>query len=215
MASLNGSGGLLAKGKDEEEEDEDAHGSGSDGGDHDDFADPLFFFENTPKLGDPETPGRIPADKTFEMKFVNRKMAMPDGREIEFWSFEDRLQDSDVEVVVPGSTIRVSEGDIVHVEVKPSKRQHTIHLHGIEADTFNDGVGHTSFEVTGSYTYQFRAGAPFRALSDPTPQTRGAGTYMYHCHVNTTLHFHMGMFGALIIDPASGPGTRVSRWTHL
>ncbi len=182
-------------------------GGGNDGGGHSEFADPLFFAENTPKLRSPETPGRLDPDKRFEMKFVNRKRDMPDGREVEFWSFEDRLQDHDEKVVVPGSLIRVNEGDIVHVTVYPSKSQHTIHMHGIEADTFNDGVGHTSFEVTDSYTYQFRAGAPFRALDDPRPQTRGAGTYMYHCHVNTTLHFQLGMWGAIIIDPASGPGT--------
>ena len=112
--------------------------------------------------GSPDTPGKVSPDKEFEMKFVNGKLDMPDGREVEFWTFEDQLRDTEEDVILPGSPIRVVEGDIVHVTVKPSKRQHTIHLHGVEADTHNDGVGHTSFEVTGSYTYQFRAGAPFR-----------------------------------------------------
>jgi hypothetical protein len=184
----------------------DDHGGTTEGGDHD-LSDPLFFFNTTPKIGSIATPGIVPADKTFEMKFVNRSKDMPDGREIDFWTFEDRLRRTEPEVVVAGSLIRVNEGDIVHVTVRPSKRQHTIHMHGIEADTFNDGVGHTSFEVTGEYTYQFRAGAPFRALDDPRPKTRGAGLYFYHCHVNTALHFHMGMYGGLLIDPATGPGT--------
>jgi len=184
-------------------------GSGSSGGDggHEDFTDPLFFFDNTPKVGTPDTPGKVAPDKEFEMKFFNRDLEMPDGRDIEFWGFEDRLNRADEDVIRPSSLIRVTEGDIVHVTVKPSKRQHTIHLHGIESDTYNDGVGHTSFEVTGSYTYQFRAGAPYRAMVGGEPQTRGAGTYFYHCHVNTTLHFHMGMYGGLIIDPIEGPGT--------
>lgn len=186
----------------------DSSGSGSGGDDaHAAFDDPLFYFENTPKIGGVETPGKVRPDKRFEMKVVGRSKEMPDGRDVEFWTFENVLEDSDDEVVVPGSLIRVNEGDIVHVTVKPAKRQHTIHHHGIEADTFNDGVGHTSFEVSGEYTYQFRAGAPFRSLTDPRPQTRGAGTYVYHCHVNTTLHYQMGMWGPLIVDPATGPGT--------
>ncbi|MDG2114992.1 MAG: multicopper oxidase domain-containing protein, partial [Actinomycetota bacterium] len=186
---------------------DDDHGTGGGGGDHTDFSNPTFYLDTTPVEGSPETPGRVTADKSFEMKVFNRSLEMPDGRDVEFWGFEDDLQRGDEDVVRPSSPIRVTEGDIVHVELSPSKRQHTIHLHGIEIDSHNDGVGHTSFEVTGSYTYQFRAGAPFRALDSDEPQTRGAGTYLYHCHVNTVLHFQMGMWGPLIIDPIEGPGT--------
>jgi plastocyanin len=115
----------------------------------------------------------------------NDKLTMPDGTDIEFWSFRDENGDWSF----PAAPVRIQGGDLMQCELKTSKRVHTIHWHGIEPDMDNDGVGHTSFEVSSSYTYQWRA--------HPT----NTGTYFYHCHVNTTLHVQMGMFGALIIDP--------------
>ncbi len=102
----------------------------------------------------------------------------------------------------PAPLTRAKEGDLVHVLLKPSKQAHTIHHHGIEPDPRNDGVGHSSFEVKGSYTYQFRV-QPGEAGN---PNKGAAGTYFYHCHVNTVLQVQMGMFGPMIYDPASGRG---------
>lgn len=67
---------------------------------------------------------------------------------------------------------------------------HTIHLHGLDVNTLNDGVGETSFSVLPwtSYTYKMA--------------TRGAGSYVYHCHIHTVLHQQMGMYGAIIVMPA-------------
>jgi hypothetical protein len=80
----------------------------------------------------------------------------------------------------------------------------------MEPDPRNDGVGHTSFEVTESYTYQFKP-----EEGEPGNPNRGAaGTYFYHCHVNTVLHVQMGMAGALIIDPKPHPDYPVPAGTR-
>lgn len=155
------------------------------------------FASDQNREGSPETQFRQRPDRTFLREFYGRRLRFPDGAEHEMWSFEDERSGRRF----PAPLIRATEGEMVHVHLKPSKRSHTIHLHGMEPDPRNDGVGHTSFEVSGSYTYQFR----------PDPGTPGdvnqgaAGTYFYHCHVNTVLHVQMGMVGAMIIDPVVHP----------
>ena len=156
------------------------------------------FSSNQPHEGSPETEFRRTPTRRFLRDFFNDRLRFPDGLEVEVWGFEDENSGRGL----PSPPIRAREGDIVHVTLKPSKSVHTIHLHGIEPDPRNDGVGHTSFEVTGEYTYQFQAsrGVP----GDPNQGM--AGTYFYHCHVNTVLHVQMGMFGPMIFDPPDGRG---------
>jgi plastocyanin len=92
----------------------------------------------------------------------------------------------------PSPLVRVREGQTMHATVTTSRSEHTIHWHGIEPSPMNDGVGKHSFEIKGGYTYQW------------TP--RQPGFFFYHCHVNTPLHFEMGLLGGLIVDPARGQG---------
>jgi FtsP/CotA-like multicopper oxidase with cupredoxin domain len=119
-------------------------------------------------------------------------LRMPDGKSVTFWNFSDP-RDSRTRDLWPSKTMRVKQGQIVHSTLDAKKNTHTIHHHGMNSSPFNDGVGHISFEVSGRYTYQF--------------QPSHAGTYFYHCHKNTVLHFEMGMYGFLIVDPPSGWGT--------
>jgi plastocyanin len=158
-------------------------------------------------IDNPATPGFVPSEEEWirqrnqlpavdgpdigklvkfsRQVFNSGKLVMPDGVEIPHWGFRD---DAGTESF-PSPLVRINSGDLVQGTLHATLRQHTIHWHGIEPDSHNDGVGHTSFEVTGSYTYQWRA----------HPQTQG--TYFYHCHVNTTLHVNMGLYGPLIVDP--------------
>jgi FtsP/CotA-like multicopper oxidase with cupredoxin domain len=93
----------------------------------------------------------------------------------------------------PGPVIELTQGQPAAITLfNMSMRPHTIHPHGLDVDTANDGVPTTSPPVPmmGSFTYRFLA-----------PH---AGTYLYHCHVDASLHFEMGMYGAVIVRPPSG-----------
>ena len=143
------------------------------------------------------TPDRLPnPDRSFARRGANN-LEVPVFRSdgtlwaaVPVWSFEDIATGL---ATWPAPAIRVREGQLVHSLLGSQQGPHTIHHHGIEPTAMNDGVGHLSFEVNaGAYTYQWQAA--------------DAGTYFYHCHRNTVLHFERGMYGALIIDPPSGPG---------
>lgn len=159
----------------------------------DDITDERHFEAFGCKVRDanPETPDRVVPDITFVRDVhTGADVSMPDGRSIRFWGFEDPR--SRVRRPFPSPIIRVREGQVVHTTLNTSKNTHTIHHHGIEPTPHNDGVGHASFEVDDEYTYQWR----------PT----SAGSYFYHCHKNTVLHFELGMYGSLIVDPPEGEG---------
>lgn len=158
--------------------------------------DPVLFDQfgcNVIKMN-PETPDRLPPNIKFDRQGATEiEVMMPDGQAVRFWTFRDKNDDNDATARQwPAKPIRVRQGQLVHSTIHAQKNSHTIHHHGMNSSTFNDGVGHVSFEVTGQYTYQFRP--------------HSAGTYFYHCHKNTVLHFEMGMYGFLIVDPPTGRG---------
>ena len=141
----------------------------------------------------------VTADITFQRGiYMNGSMRMDDGVSVTIWGFTDLaaanggMGGGNMGAgggSFPSAPIRVKQGQIVHTALTVGNMwMHTIHHHGIEPSTENDGVGHFSWDVTnGTYTYQWRPSS--------------AGTYFYHCHVNTSLHAEMGMYGALIVDP--------------
>lgn len=128
---------------------------------------------------------------------VNARMSgsetLADGTSLSTWSFTNG-GGFNGDRTVPSPIIEANEGEQVAITLN-SRMPHTIHLHGLDVDQQNDGVPATSFEVQGSYTYQFTA-----------PH---AGTYMYHCHVDTNKHFEMGMFGTIIIRPRDGSTNQI------
>lgn len=109
---------------------------------------------------------------------------MHDGVTMKTWPFTDG---SGKATLFPGPLLTSNEGDEVTVTFTNNMNQHTFHLHGIDADTPNDGVPDT-WPVVDTYTF----------LTDH------AGTYWYHCHVDTVLHQQMGMYGPFVVGPADG-----------
>ncbi|HEY5975364.1 MAG TPA: multicopper oxidase domain-containing protein [Geobacteraceae bacterium] len=138
----------------------------------------------------------LPPTFTFRRNLlVNFDLELPDMGKVPMWIIEDPdapdapppLPQDALRRNFPSATIRIPQGALVHADVLCQGNTHTIHWHGIEPTPMNDGVGHTSFEVGGHFFYQF--------------QPRDAGTYFYHCHKNTVLHFEMGLYGMLLVDP--------------
>jgi YVTN family beta-propeller protein len=94
---------------------------------------------------------------------------------------------------VPGPTIRVTEGDTLRVTLKNElDKATTIHWHGLHVPNNMDGVPpltQQGIEPGQSFTYEFPASH--------------AGTFMYHSHLNAVEQVDRGLYGPLIIDPAT------------
>ncbi|WP_243367442.1 multicopper oxidase domain-containing protein [Fundidesulfovibrio soli] len=154
--------------------------------------------------GTPNTPGFVPFNpathqRTTREFYKDKHLSLVTGQilnnatpnTVEVWGFFD--PDNSNVITYPSVPLRYTQDKIIHTTVHTHHGPHTIHHHGLEPEPINDGVGHVTMEVDGQYIYQM--------------VPRQAGTFFYHCHRNTPLHFQMGMFGFLIIDPPTGPGT--------
>jgi FtsP/CotA-like multicopper oxidase with cupredoxin domain len=93
---------------------------------------------------------------------------------------------------VPGPRIRVTEGDRVRINVTNYLPESTtIHWHGLILPNAMDGAGEVTQEPIPpgqTFTYEF--------------ETAQRGTYFYHSHDHIDRQQSLGLYGALIIDPA-------------
>ena len=93
---------------------------------------------------------------------------------------------------IPGPTMRVTEGDLVKINVVNSignKHSHSIHMHSIHEGDMDGIEGKGGAIPPGqNFTYEFVA-QPY-------------GVYPYHCHVTPIdQHINNGLYGVFIIDP--------------
>jgi FtsP/CotA-like multicopper oxidase with cupredoxin domain len=94
---------------------------------------------------------------------------------------------------VPGPRIRITEGDQVRFNVTNRLPEPTsVHWHGLILPNAMDGpaeITQAPIPPGGSFTYEFTA--------------QQAGTFFYHSHSDVDRQQALGLYGALIIDPAN------------
>ncbi|OGN90163.1 MAG: hypothetical protein A2Y88_10590 [Chloroflexi bacterium RBG_13_48_10] len=143
----------------------------------------------------------------------------------------------------PAPLIYASVGDVVEIRLKnlgttnptAPNDPHSIHLHGLDVDAANDGVPETSVGAVPanlcadgtthndcSANGGFVPGAGNVVVYMFSPKY--AGTYMYHCHQEASIHVQMGMYGALVVynkndaaaltGPGSGAGGTLYGWKY-
>jgi nitrite reductase (NO-forming) len=124
-----------------------------------------------------------PAKVVVDMEVRELDMEISEGVTYTFWTFDG---------TVPGSFIRVRQGDTVEFHLKnhpDSKMPHNIDLHAV---TGSGGGASSSFTAPGRES-QFT----FKALN--------AGLYVYHCATAPVgMHVANGMYGLILVEPPEG-----------
>ncbi len=100
----------------------------------------------------------------------------------------------------PGPTIRATEGQLIEVHLRNDNIPEgiTLHWHGLDVPAAMDGVAGVTQDAVpdgGTFVYRFVAGQ--------------VGTFWYHSHQVSHQQVIAGLFGALIVDPATGPDVAV------
>ncbi len=100
---------------------------------------------------------------------------------------------------VPGPVLRFREGDDAIIRVTNTLPETTsIHWHGIILPNGMDGVPQVTFPgIPAGTTFEYRF------------PIRQAGTYWYHSH--SGMQEQLGMYGAIVIEPAAGDGVAADR----
>jgi nitrite reductase (NO-forming) len=144
---------------------------------------PIHAVLTSPPQVPPATNRTQPAKVIVDLEVVEVDKEIAEGVTYTFWTFGG---------TVPGSFIRVRQGDTVefHLRNHPSsKMPHNIDLHGV---TGPGGGAASSFTAPGHQT-QFT----FKALNQ--------GLYVYHCATAPVgMHVANGMYGLILVEPPQG-----------
>ncbi len=137
----------------------------------------------SPPMVPPPITRKHPTKLIVNLEVIEKVKRMADGVDYLFWTFGGD---------VPGSFIRVREGDLIefHLGNHPtSKMPHNIDLHAV---TGPGGGAASSFTAPGHQS-QFS----FKALNP--------GLYVYHCATAPVgMHVANGMYGLILVEPKEG-----------
>ncbi|HEX7208362.1 MAG TPA: multicopper oxidase domain-containing protein [Nitrososphaeraceae archaeon] len=110
---------------------------------------------------------------------------------------------------VPGPTMRMTEGDLVRINVinsKDNQHTHSLHMHSIHAAEM-DGVAipvssnsHDNNMISTDVFYESGMILPGKSFTYEFV-AQPYGVYPYHCHVNPVAdHINRGLYGMMVID---------------
>jgi len=144
---------------------------------------PVKAVLTSPPQVPPATGRTAPAKVIVELEVREVEKEISEGVKYTFWTFGG---------TVPGSFIRVRQGDTVEFHLKnhpDSKMPHNIDLHGV---TGPGGGAASSFTAPG-HESQFS----FKALNQ--------GLFVYHCATAPVgMHVANGMYGLILVEPPEG-----------
>ncbi len=131
----------------------------------------------------PPTGRSTPAKVIVELEIREVEKEISEGVRYTFWTFGG---------TVPGSFIRVRQGDTVEFHLKnhpDNKMPHNIDLHGV----IGPGGGAASSFTAPGHESQFT----FKAMNK--------GIYVYHCATAPVgMHVGNGMYGLMLVEPPEG-----------
>lgn len=144
---------------------------------------PVRAILTSPPNVPPPTHRTQPARVIVELEVREVEKEISEGVRYTFWTFGG---------TVPGSFIRVRQGDTVEFHLKnhpDNKMPHNIDLHGV----IGPGGGAASSFTAPGHESQFT----FKALNQ--------GIYVYHCATSPVgMHVGNGMYGLMLVEPPEG-----------
>ena len=106
-------------------------------------------------------------------------------------------------IEIPGSVLVLTRDEPTNITVVNRLRENTaVHWHGIELESYSDGVAGWS----GTGTALAPVIAPGDSFTARLTLPR-AGTFMYHTHLNDVEQLTSGLYGAIVVQPPATPFT--------
>lgn len=140
-------------------------------------------LSDPPYVPDPDYGRKHALKQIVHLEIIEEDGEIVEGVDYTFWTFGG---------TVPGSFIRIMEGDEVEFHLKNhpnNKMPHNIDLHAV---TGPGGGATSSFTAPGHETiFSFKANHP--------------GLFVYHCATAPVgMHIANGMYGLILVEPAGG-----------